>query len=157
MVLFLGITLALAGAHEFRTPLTSLRQLTELLARGRASSEERRAQYYEVLERETERLHRLVESLLDFGRRESGKRQYRFESLDAAELVRSMVAEFQGQVAGRGLRGGNGDGHGHRLNNDGSHRPRSPWRGSHRQRAGAAAVSGERAGDGVPLRWLTQS
>ncbi len=67
-----------------------------------ASGEERRGQYYEVLERETERLHRLVEGLLDFGRMESGKRQYRFESLDAAELVRSVVAEFQGQVAGRG-------------------------------------------------------
>jgi len=91
-----------AVSHEFRSPLTSLRQLTELLARGRVSSEERRGQYYEVLERETERLHRLVEGLLDFGRMESGKRQYRFESLDAAELVRSVVAEFQGQVAGRG-------------------------------------------------------
>jgi signal transduction histidine kinase len=91
-----------AVSHEFRSPLTSLRQLTELLARGRVSSDERREQYYGVLERETGRLHRLVESLLDFGRMEAGRRQYRFETVDAAELLRAVVAEFQEEVAARG-------------------------------------------------------
>jgi len=93
-----------AVSHEFRSPLTALRQLTELLARGRVSSDERREQYYGVLERETGRLHRLVESLLDFGRMEAGKRQYRFETLDAAELLRAVVAEFQEELVGRGYR-----------------------------------------------------
>ena len=93
-----------AVSHEFRSPLTSLRQLTELLARGRVSSDQRREQYYGVLERETGRLHRLVESLLDFGRMEAGKRQYRFEVLDAAELLRALVAEFQEEQASRGYR-----------------------------------------------------
>lgn len=93
-----------AVSHEFRTPLTSLRQLTELLARGRVPGEERRRQYYEVLARETERLHRLVEDLLDFGRMEAGALQYRLQPLDAAALARSVVAEFQEEVAERGYR-----------------------------------------------------
>ena len=49
-----------AVSHEFRTPLTSLRQFTDLLADGRQSSEEDRDQYYGALRRGTQRLTRLV-------------------------------------------------------------------------------------------------
>ena len=45
-----------AVSHEFRTPLTSLRQFTDLLANGRQSSEEDRSQYYGALRRGTQRL-----------------------------------------------------------------------------------------------------
>ena len=67
-----------AVSHEFRTPLASLRQLSELLAEGRVSSDERRQAYYEALRRESERLHRLVENILDFGRMEAKARGVKF-------------------------------------------------------------------------------
>ncbi len=57
-----------AVSHEFRTPLASLRQLSELLTDGRVPSERSRQEYYEGLRRASERLYRLVEGLLDFGR-----------------------------------------------------------------------------------------
>ena len=58
-----------AVSHEVpHTALTSMRQLTEILSDGRVTSEDRRRTYYEALTRQTERLHQLVESLLDFGR-----------------------------------------------------------------------------------------
>jgi signal transduction histidine kinase len=91
-----------AVSHEFRSPLASLRQLSELLADGRVSSDDRRQQYYEALRRESERLHRLVEGLLDFGRMEAGAREYRFERLDLAALVRNVGQEFAQEVAERG-------------------------------------------------------
>lgn len=91
-----------AVSHEFRTPLTSICQLSELLADGRVSSERRREEYYAGLRRESQRLHRLVESLLDFGRMEAGAREYRFALCDAAELVREVGAEFAREVAERG-------------------------------------------------------
>ncbi len=84
-----------AVSHEFRTPLTSLRHLTELLASNLVPTEERRQQYYATLVRETERLHRLVESLLNFARMEAGAFEYRFESVDGVALLRDLVAEFQ--------------------------------------------------------------
>jgi signal transduction histidine kinase len=90
-----------AVSHEFRTPLTSMRHLTELLERGVVSSEERKQQFYGVLAHETRRLHRLVESLLNFGRMEAGKLVYQFEELDAATLVREVAAEFQSESDGR--------------------------------------------------------
>jgi len=91
-----------AVSHEFRSPLTSIRQLSEILALGRAPSPERRQVYYETLVRETTRLQRLVEALLNFGRMEAGVRQYRFEELDAAGLVQRVVAEFEPQIADAG-------------------------------------------------------
>jgi len=93
-----------AVSHEFRTPLTSMRQIAELFARGRVPDEERRQKYSEILLRETERLHRLVENLLDFGRMEASAHEYRLEPLDAAALVRGVVDEFQEEVAARGYR-----------------------------------------------------
>ncbi|WP_418001424.1 histidine kinase dimerization/phospho-acceptor domain-containing protein [Luteitalea pratensis] len=48
-----------AVSHEFRTPLTAIRHLSQLLARGRVSSDERRAAFYELLVHESDRLHRL--------------------------------------------------------------------------------------------------
>jgi signal transduction histidine kinase len=91
-----------AVSHEFRTPLTTIRQLTELLAGGRVASEERRATYYETLKRESERLHRLVEGLLDFGRMEAGALEFRFEQVEAAGLVREVVEEFRREVEVKG-------------------------------------------------------
>jgi signal transduction histidine kinase len=71
-----------AMSHEFRSPLTTLCQLTELLAHGRIHDETRRRTYFDFLQKETARLNRLVENLLDFGRMEAGRRQYRPESID---------------------------------------------------------------------------
>ncbi len=61
-----------AVSHEFRTPLTSMRQLTEMLASGRVTSQSRVNDYYDILGKESQRLSRLVEGLLNFGRMEAG-------------------------------------------------------------------------------------
>ena len=90
-----------AVSHEFRTPLTSIRQVSEVLLDGRVP-EARREEYYRMQHRDSERLQRLVESLLDFGRMESGAREYRFEPVDVTELVRTLVDEFSADVAAAG-------------------------------------------------------
>jgi two-component system, OmpR family, phosphate regulon sensor histidine kinase PhoR len=81
-----------AVSHEFRTPLTTIRQLSEMLAQSRVSSSERRQQFYEALLNESDRLQRLVEGLLDFGRMEAGKLAFRLEPLDLRSLVREVTA-----------------------------------------------------------------
>lgn len=91
-----------AVSHEFRTPLTSLRQVTEVLRDGRVASEDRRQTYYDALARQTERLHQLVESLLDFGRMEAGRSPYRLQPLDARAWVQSVVEQFSRESAARG-------------------------------------------------------
>jgi signal transduction histidine kinase len=92
-----------AVSHEFRTPLTSLRHVTELLEENDDVPRERRKAFYEALGRNTERLHRLVESLLDFARMESGRRAYDLRPVDAGALTSEVVAAFQKEVAPRGF------------------------------------------------------
>ena len=79
-----------------------MRQLSEMLAFGRVSSDERRQVYYETLVKETTRLQRLIEGLLNFGRMEAGARQYQFEELDASAIVDRVVSEFEAQVSSAG-------------------------------------------------------
>jgi signal transduction histidine kinase len=93
-----------AVSHEFRTPLTAVRHLSQLLARGRVSSDERRAEFYDLLVRESDRLHRLVESLLNFARLEAGQLDYRFETVDPAPYLRDLLEDFRREVVGRDVR-----------------------------------------------------
>jgi signal transduction histidine kinase len=83
-----------AVSHEFRTPLTSLQQFNELLSDDTGLSLEDRQLFHQAQDRATQRLRRLVESLLDFGRMESGRKAYRLEPLDAGEMLESVVASF---------------------------------------------------------------
>jgi signal transduction histidine kinase len=92
-----------AVSHEFRSPLTSLSGISELLVSGRLVDEPRRSQAYAYLERETGRLQRLVEDLLDFGRMESGRKQYRIEPHDVFGVVRAVVAEFREEALAGGF------------------------------------------------------
>lgn len=84
-----------AVSHEFRTPLTSIRQLTELLASGRVENPDKVAAYYRVLDKESTRLQRLVEGLLDFGRMEAGAHPYHPELLDCGTLLGDIVRAFR--------------------------------------------------------------
>ena len=86
-------------SHEFRTPLTSIRYLADLLKRGRVRKEDRKQQYYETITQESERLSRLIENLLDFSKIEAGVKEYEFVETDAAEMCWDVVSRFKEQVA----------------------------------------------------------
>ncbi len=92
-----------AVSHEFRTPLTSMRHLTELLEDGVVTTETARGEYYSLLSQETRRLHRLVEALLNFARMESGRYRFRFERTDSAQLVRDVIEEFKREKLAEGF------------------------------------------------------
>jgi signal transduction histidine kinase len=92
-----------AVSHEFRTPLTLLRQFSDLLADDRVSSEQERRRYYAALQRGTRRLTRLVEDLLDFGRMEAGSRGFSLQPVAAREWLAAVTGEFQEEVRSRGF------------------------------------------------------
>ena len=59
-------------SHELRTPLTALRALMEPLRDGLVKTEDQRQQIYAVVLRETMRLSRLVNDMLELSRLQSG-------------------------------------------------------------------------------------
>ncbi len=93
-----------AVSHEFRSPLTTMIQLSEMLVRGRVSGDERRKEFYQTLLSESRRLHALVESILDFRRLEAGKYQYDFRTTDLNEFARGVVGDFSKLATERGYK-----------------------------------------------------
>jgi signal transduction histidine kinase len=94
-----------AVSHEFRSPLTSLRQIAELLQSKRFTSEDQKRRSYDLLASEADRLGRLVEGLLDFARFEERGMEMRPTNVSLDELVGAVVSAFQGRsdVGGRKL------------------------------------------------------
>jgi signal transduction histidine kinase len=90
-------------SHEFKSPLTSIRQLAEMLHSGRVPSEERRRQYYDVLLEQSERLSLLTENILNLARIEEGRKQFVLEKTDIRTLLQQIVSSIQDRVRHEGF------------------------------------------------------
>jgi len=82
-------------SHELKTPLSLIRMFGEMLAKERAPTPEKRAQYLEIIVRESERLSALIENVLDFARLEQGRAAYEFSSADLGATVLRDVEAFR--------------------------------------------------------------
>ncbi len=81
-------------SHELRTPITAMRALLEPLSDGMVKSEEDRQRYYNILLRETMRLSRLINDLLELSRLQSGRSFIHQEPLDSEDLFSEMSQRF---------------------------------------------------------------
>lgn len=73
-------------SHELRTPLTSIRLFSETLALGRSDAAATK-KCIDGLQRETTRLQDLIDRLLDWGRMESGRREFDFKPTAVQKIV----------------------------------------------------------------------
>lgn len=85
-------------SHEFKSPLSSIRQLAEMLQSGRVPSENRRQEYYDVLVEQSERLTLLIDNVLDFAKIEEGRKKFDFQTLDIGSLLQKILSVIQDQV-----------------------------------------------------------
>jgi two-component system phosphate regulon sensor histidine kinase PhoR len=81
-------------SHEFKTPLTSIRMFAETLSDQPLLSPEQRRRCLHMLRQETERLHTMIQRLLDFGRMEAGKMVYHQRPESVRDLVTTAVEAF---------------------------------------------------------------
>ena len=82
-------------SHELKTPLTSIRAHAETLLLGRAENPDTTKEYLKTIVSESERLTRLVESVLDLSRIEQGRKTYRMKTTRLAEVVRSAAKTME--------------------------------------------------------------
>ena len=78
-------------SHELRTPVASIRSLAETLNDGIVTSEEERFKYYGYILRESTRLTRLINDLLELSRLQSGNVALELNDFDADEVAHSLV------------------------------------------------------------------
>ena len=95
--------------HELKTPLTSIRMFAETLRLGRAGSEAERQESLDVIVGETQRLSRLISTVLDFSKIERGQKQDRTAAVDVSKIVRSALNALKVLTRGKGIRTGTGD------------------------------------------------
>ena len=90
-------------AHELRTPLTVVRTSTGLLLDPASSpTEEQRRAMLENIERNAERMQRLIGDVLDLARFRAGKIALQLRQFDPRELTESVVATICALAARRG-------------------------------------------------------
>lgn len=82
------------AAHELRTPLTALRSVGEVALRGPRTERAYREVIGSMLE-ESDRLGRLVETLLTLSRGDGGRVELRARRLDVGEFIRATVEDVE--------------------------------------------------------------
>jgi signal transduction histidine kinase len=90
-------------SHEFRSPLSGIRHLGEMLLDGRVTVPEKQRDYFRMIVQESDRLARLVENILDFSRMEEGRKEYRFGPLDVSPWLRALAADFGAEISANGV------------------------------------------------------
>jgi len=81
-------------SHELKTPLAVIRLYGETLQSGRIAAEEKRQEYYATITREAERLTNLINTILDFARIESGRKEFTMRRTDVVEVVREGYESY---------------------------------------------------------------
>jgi len=90
-------------SHELKTPLTSIRMFSELLADGRITDPAKQRSYLCIITSEAARLTRLINNVLDFARMERGEKKHNFQQCDAAALVRETAESFRPHLEAAGF------------------------------------------------------
>jgi len=91
-------------SHELRTPLTSIKAYVDTLQRQDVQfDDETRTSFVAVIARETERMTRLINDILDLSRIEAGRLDLKPTFVDLPELIRKVEGRIEQQAAGRRL------------------------------------------------------
>ena len=97
----LRTTLIDAMAHEFKTPLTSIRAATTSLLSSPDQPIESRTELLQVADEEARHLQELIDDAVDMARLESDHIQVRREPTDPKELIDEVVASLRTQIDNR--------------------------------------------------------
>lgn len=89
-------------SHELRTPLASIRSLADALADGMVTTDADKMRYYGYIQRETIRLSRLVNDLLELSRLQSGAVAVSMMNVDLYETLFSVVDRLAKPAEERG-------------------------------------------------------
>ena len=88
-------------SHDIKTPLTSIINYVDLLRRPHTEAEGEL--YLDVLDRQSQRLKKLIEDLMDMSKANTGNMQVEITTVDAVEAVTQALGEFSDKLDRAGL------------------------------------------------------
>ncbi len=80
-------------SHDIKTPLTSIINYVDLLEKQQIENEEAK-EYLEVLERQSKRLKKLIEDLIEASKAATGNIKFQMESVNARMILNQSIGEF---------------------------------------------------------------
>jgi signal transduction histidine kinase len=89
--------------HELRTPLTSIRAFSEILLADPKIDLAERKKFLGIITRETERLTRLINQVLDLAKIESGRAEWRITRTDVRDIVNEAIAQMSQVFKDKGV------------------------------------------------------
>jgi len=81
-------------SHELRTPLTAIKGLLDPLNDGLITSDEKKQSYYALLLKETARLNRLINDLLELSRLQSGNTGFEPAKIDLNRFITELHEKY---------------------------------------------------------------
>ena len=81
-------------SHELKTPLSLIKLCSETLQLDRLKGEEKRQEYFEVINRESDRLGHLIDNVLNFSKIDAGKKNYELKRADLAPLLNQTLDAY---------------------------------------------------------------
>ncbi|PLX12086.1 MAG: hypothetical protein C0598_06695 [Marinilabiliales bacterium] len=81
-------------SHEIRTPLAVINMYSETLSMNRVKDDNKKMEYYNIINTEANRLSGMVNKILNFSNIESGKRTYKFVETDLNEIVAQILETY---------------------------------------------------------------
>jgi signal transduction histidine kinase len=103
-VLKLKSELVSSVSHEFKTPITSIKALTERLLDEKVKDPDRMKEYYSVILGDADNLSRLVSNFLDSAKIEEGKKQYDFEETDIRQWMTRTITNLRDKHPQKGIK-----------------------------------------------------
>jgi len=85
-------------SHDLKTPLTSIRMFTEILKGSNNLSQERKSEYFDIIEGESNRLTRLIDNVLDYSKIERGIKEYYLKPVDINYSLRKVLEIMEYQI-----------------------------------------------------------
>ncbi len=89
--------------HELRTPLTSIRAMSEILLARPDMERERRIQFVGIIVKESERLSRMINQVLDLAKLESGGAEWHSAEVDVKALIEEAVSSTAALLREKGV------------------------------------------------------
>ncbi len=88
-------------SHDIKTPLTSVINYIDLLQK--AENDAQREEYLQVLDRQSQRLKKLIDDLMDMSKASTGNLPVEVTTLDAVEVINQALGEFSDKMAAQSL------------------------------------------------------
>src|SRR6202158_2616275 len=88
-------------AHDFRTPLTSMKAAVTSLLGAEITERAQSVELLTIINEECDRLNHLVEEASEMARLEAGEVELHFEALPIGEIIQAAVTRLRGTLGGR--------------------------------------------------------